>query len=236
MITVEFNRLKIEPGFRVLDIGCGNGRHTGAVYDLNEVTAVGADLCLDDLKTAKERLKWHDGMVAHQNGSWAFSMADITALPFADQSFDLVICSEVLEHVPNHKQAVQEILRVLKPGHDLVVSVPRFWPEWICWALSTEYHNTKGGHIRIYTRRKLERLIRRNGARKWATHFAHALHAPFWWLKCLVGPERNDIALVELYHRFLTWDLMEKPVLTRTLEKFLNPLLGKSLVLYFKKL
>jgi 2-polyprenyl-3-methyl-5-hydroxy-6-metoxy-1,4-benzoquinol methylase len=235
MITVEFNRLKITPGFRILDIGCGNGRHTGAAYDLKNVIAIGADLNLNDLKTAAERLKWHEEMLDHGNGSWELISANITDLPFADHSFDLVICSEVLEHVPNHQKAVREILRVLKPGHDLVVSVPRYWPEWICWALSVQYRTTQGGHIRIYTRKQLENIIVKNGARTWAMHFAHALHSPFWWLKCLVGPDREDIPLINLYHRFLTWDLMQKPIITRFLEKLLNPLLGKSIVLYFRK-
>lgn len=235
MITVDFNRLKIDKNFRILDVGCGNGRHTGAAYDLKDVFAVGVDLNFSDLETAALRLKWHDGMVAHGNGSWALSTADITALPFGDHSFDIVICSEVLEHVPNHELAVKELLRVLKPGRDLVVSVPRFWPEKICWALSADYRNSKGGHIRIYTRKIIEKIIRQQGARCWARHFAHALHSPYWWLKCLVGPDRTDVIIVNLYHRFLTWDLMQKPAVTRFIERLLNPALGKSIVLYFKK-
>jgi len=174
-------------------------------------------------------------MMDHGEGSWNLMAADILALPFYDHGFDLVICSEVLEHVPDHQAAVKEILRVLKPGCNLVVSVPRCWPEKICWALSTQYCHTKGGHIRIYTFKELEKMIRTEGASKWGSHFAHALHTPFWWLKCLVGPDRQNVALVNLYHRFLTWDLMQKPAFTRLLEKLLNPLMGKSLVVYFKK-
>lgn len=235
MITVDFNRLEITPGFRILDVGCGNGRHTAAAYDLKDVVVIGADLLMEDLYAAEERLKWHEGLMDHGDGGWCFMAADILALPFCDHSFDLVILSEVLEHVPFHNLAIREILRVLKPGADLVVSVPRFWPERICWALSAQYHQVQGGHIRIYTRNQLERLIQQNGAGKWAGHFAHALHTPFWWLKCLVGPDRKDACLVNLYHRFLTWDLMQKPALTRLLEKLLNPILGKSIVVYFKK-
>jgi ubiquinone/menaquinone biosynthesis C-methylase UbiE len=235
VITVDFKRLKVTPGFRILDMGCGNGRHTAAAYDLKDVVVIGADLKICDLHEAVKRLKWHDNVTDHGDGSWSFSAADILALPFYDRSFDLVIVSEVLEHVPDHDLAVQEILRVLKSGSDLIVSVPRFWPERICWALSTQYHQVKGGHVRIYTRRQLEKLILQNGACKWAGHFAHALHTPFWWLKCLVGPDRKDVYLVNLYHRFLTWDLMQKPPITRLLEKLLNPILGKSIVVYFKK-
>ena len=235
MITVDFKRVEVNPGFRILDMGCGNGRHTAAAYDLKDVIVIGADLNIKDLHMAEKRLKWHDNLADHGDGGWSFSAADILALPFYDHSFDLVIVSEVLEHVPDHDLAVKEILRVLKPGSDLIVSVPRFWPERICWALSTRYHQVQGGHVRIYTRRQLEKLIQRHGAFKWAGHFAHALHTPFWWLKCLVEPDRKDAFLVNLYHRFLIWDLMQKPIITRFLERLLNPILGKSMVMYFRK-
>ena len=68
-----------------------------------------------------------------------------------------------------------------------------------------------------------------------ASHHAHSLHAPYWWLKCLVGPTRDDSLPVNLYHRFLTWDIMQKPKPTRLLDRIFNPLFGKSLVLYFEK-
>ena len=73
------------------------------------------------------------------------------------------------------------------------------------------------------------------GLRLWAVHWAHSLHTPYWWLKCVVGPQRKDHLLVNLYHRFLTWDIMHQPQITRFFDKLLNPLLGKSLVLYFIK-
>jgi hypothetical protein len=67
------------------------------------------------------------------------------------------------------------------------------------------------------------------------THFAHSIHAPYWWLKCLVGVNRSDAFLVNLYHRLLVWDMMKKPKLTRFLDRLFNPILGKSRVLYFRK-
>ena len=128
-----------------------------------------------------------------------------------------------------------EIIRVLKPGHELVVSVPRLFPEKICWMLSDEYFNANQGHVRIYRKKVIVAKLEKHGVSHWATHFAHSLHAPYWWLKCLVGPTREDSRSVNLYKRFLTWDIMEKPALTRWLDRLLNPVLGKSLVLYFKK-
>ena len=50
-----------------------------------------------------------------------------------------------------------------------------------------------------------------------------------------MGPTRDDSPAVNLYKRFLTWDILQKPFLTKFLDRFLNPLMGKSLVLYFRK-
>ena len=235
MITVDFNRLGVRPGYKILDIGCGSGRHTCAAYRCDRVFAVGADLDFGDVAAARERLNFHDQLGEHGGGTWALSVADITCLPFRNDYFDLVICSEVMEHIPRHHMAAEEIIRVLKPGNCLVVSVPRYWPERICWSLSADYNNSNQGHIRIYKSKNLISLFESLGLKKWAVHYAHSLHTPYWWLKCLVGPGRDDAAIVNLYHRFLTWDIMKRPKFIRLLDRLLNPLLGKSIVLYFRK-
>jgi hypothetical protein len=140
----------------------------------------------------------------------------------------------VLEHIPDDATAFAEIARVLKPGGRMAVTVPRYGPERICWALSDEYHANEGGHIRIYTRGVLRSRLAAAGLAPGASHHAHALHAPFWWLKCAVGVER-DTAVVRAYHRLLVWDLMHRPWLTRTAERLLDPVFGKSLVVYAGK-
>ena len=43
------------------------------------------------------------------------------------------------------------------------------------------------------------------------THHAHALHSPFWWLKCAVGVEKPDHPAVTAYHKLLVWDMMQRP-------------------------
>ena len=235
MITVDFSRLSIKPGFRILDIGCGSGRHICAAYRLKNVVAVGADLNFNDLCQAKKRLQLHDQLGEHGGGIWTLSVADLRNFPFKDNYFDVVICSEVMEHITDHESAAREVIRVLKPGHNLVVSVPRYWPERICWAISQEYHDANQGHIRIYRKKDLINLFENCGVKKWACHFAHSLHTPYWWLKCFVGPTKDNSPPVNLYHRFLTWDIMNQPWITRWIEFLLNPILGKSIVLYFKK-
>lgn len=235
MITVEFKRLSVKPGARILDIGCGAGRHTCEAFRFEGVVAVGADLSFHDLSEARGKLNFHEQVGEHGGGVWALSVADVNNLPFKKNAFDLVICSEVLEHIPDHKKAVSEIMRVLKHGQNLVVSVPRYMPERICWALSDEYHNVSRGHIRIYKKREIVSLLENSGGKVWAKHFSHSLHTPYWWIKCIAGPARNDIAIVNFYHRMLVWDLMKKPLITRFIDRILNPFIGKSLVLYLKK-
>jgi SAM-dependent methyltransferase len=220
---------------RILDVGCGSGRHMTAAFRFPKAKVVGADIDLDDALAAKNRLNSHRNLGIHGSGESDVIVADICALPFQDNFFDLVLCSEVLEHIQHHNIAVSEIVRVLKPGKNLVVSVPRYLPERICWALSDDYRNAPGGHVRIYSLKALTGILRRAGLIKWGLHFAHSLHTPYWLLKCLVGPARGDCRLVNQYHRFLVWDMMKKPRITQFLDKILNPVLGKSIVLYLKK-
>jgi SAM-dependent methyltransferase len=233
VLTINFRDFPLCAGDVVLDLGCGEGRHVINTYLHADVTALGVDLNYRDLKTAYERfIPFQQKSVAK---IFSLQQADATRLPFADASIDKIICSEVLEHIPDYQAVLCEIKRILKPGGLLAVSVPRAWPEKICWWLSDEYHQVEGGHIRIFNGQHLRREIEADQFRFQKRHWAHALHSPFWWLKCLWWKTQDQNPVIKTYHRLLVWDLMEKPWLTQTLEKCLNPLLGKSVVMYFRK-
>ena len=235
MITIRSEKLHLSPGNRILDIGCGDGRHTIMTAQQKKTVCVGADFGFDSLVRTQEKIGIHRQFEDLACQSVDLACMDIKHLPFADQSFNTVICSEVLEHIPEDLSAMAELNRVLKCGGVLAVSVPRFWPEKICWLLSDDYVNAEGGHVRIYRKKALTRTFKSFGLKLASLHYAHSLHSPFWWLKCLSGPTKTGIYAVDMYHRFLVWDLMKQPVITRLLDLCLNPLLGKSLVLYFKK-
>ncbi|PIE61098.1 MAG: SAM-dependent methyltransferase [Desulfobacterales bacterium] len=235
MITVDFRRVDIRPGHRVLDIGCGEGRHTVRMCQEKDVICTGADFGFDNLIATRCKLKFHEAINDFSCQDWHLAAMDITAIPFANSSFDLVLCAEVLEHIPNDDAAIDELTRIVKPAKTLVVSVPRAWPEKICWQLSDEYVNADMGHVRIYKKKELQRRIIDRGFTFQGSHFAHSIHSPYWWLKCLVGPNRTDAWPVNLYHRLLVWDLMKKPWITAWLDKLMNPIMGKSVVMYFQK-
>lgn len=234
MLTVDFERLDLRPGMKVLDAGCGTGRHVCEAFRRADIYAVGLDLNENDLRKAGATL-WLMMQGGEAGGDAVVLKSDVTRLPFPDGAFDIVICSEVLEHIPDNRRAVAELMRVLKAGGDLVVSVPRWLPERICWTLSEAYHNEPGGHIRIYRKREILALLEEAGASCRGIDYRHGLHAPYWWLKCLVGHKREDSRPVNLYKRFLEWDILEKPRFTTILDRMLNPLIAKSIVFYLTK-
>ncbi len=123
MLTIEFERLDLRPGNRILDIGCGSGRHTAAAAAYPGITAIGVDRCLPDVREARSRLIDHEALGLCR-GLWRTLVADIGALPFPDAYFDLVICAEVLEHLPDDQAAIAEIARELRPSRGTILSAP----------------------------------------------------------------------------------------------------------------
>jgi 2-polyprenyl-3-methyl-5-hydroxy-6-metoxy-1,4-benzoquinol methylase len=243
VLTIDYGRIEKWRGLRVLDLGCGKGRHSF------EAMKRGAQVVALDLDQKSLREVAAMGAAIREEGGAPVEAAlqsvraDALALPFASQSFDVVIASEVLEHIPKDTTAMNEIARVLAPGGTIVVSVPRRWPEKVCWMLSEEYHAGDGGHVRIYSANELRTKLGTAGLQELHRHHAHALHAPYWWLKCALDQNRNSNGNspggeswpTRAYHGLLVWDMTHRMSPLQPLERVLNPVMGKSLVIYARK-
>ena len=237
MLTIRFDRLPINEHTLFLDAGAGFGRHA------YEAARRGATVVALDYG--------HDEVTATRNTFAAMAMAgeidssrfggtirgDATRLPFADAAFDCVVTSEVLEHIHDDRAALSELARVLKPGGTFAATVPSYFPEKINWMLSDEYHApfVPGGHVRIYKASELRQRLAESGLQLASRHRSHGLHSPYWWLRCAVGPARDDQPLVAAYKKLLEWDIMKAPLITRALDTLLSPAIGKSFVQYATK-
>ena len=234
MLTIRFDELGLRPGDRVLDVGAGFGRH---VYECARqgAHAVALDYAADEVATTRNTL---GAMVAageiSPESSPGVLRGDATRLPFPDATFDVVITSEVLEHITDDTAAIREMARVLRPGGRFAASVPARLPETINWRLSDEYHapTAVGGHVRIYSQVELAAKLRAAGLDVTGGHRTHALHSPYWWLRCAVGPTNEDHPLVRRYRSLLEYEIIKQPRSLALVEKVLAPVLGKSSVVY----
>lgn len=235
MLTVDFEKFPVGPGHRVLDMGCGGGRHAFSVYRRG-ANVVALDMSESDLREVEVMFRAMELEGEIPAGATAAAVrGNAYALPFDDASFDRIIAAEVLEHLPADTDAMAELTRVLKPGGLIAVTVPRWGPEKLCWALSDAYHEVEGGHVRIYKGSDLRNRLENTGLVFHGEHHAHALHAPYWWLKCAVGVTNDKNPLVKAYHSLLVWDMVKQPLVTRIAERVLQPVVGKSLVVYLRK-
>lgn len=240
MLTVNYERLGLRRGDRLLDLGCGAGRHAFQALRLG-ARVVAFDYDEGELKDVASMASAMDmeGQIPDE-GANACTRGDATALPFPDGSFDRVIASEVLEHIPADEAAIAELARVLRPGGTMAVTVPAWLAERLCWALSDKYHApaAAGGHVRIYRSTELRAKLEASGLRFRGSHHEHGIHAPYWWLRCAIDPNRDDHPLVRAYHQVLVWDIAgTRPwsYATRAADTVLSPVIGKSIVLYARK-
>ncbi|MFC1943909.1 class I SAM-dependent methyltransferase [Chloroflexota bacterium] len=233
MLTIDYDLLAVKEEEDILDVGCGEGRHSHEAYRRHcRVYAVDVDeAALSSTSGLFRVLEEHEP----SHGLWAALRASANRLPFGDASFDKIVCSEVLEHLPDDEQAAVELFRVLKDRGRLAVSVPTFLSETVYWGLSSKYRSQPGGHVRKYRKGEVISLLKRNGFEVYAIRRKHALHFFYWMLRCLFGINREKAFFPSLYYRFLVWDITKKKRPIRLLEKMLNPFLAKSMVIYARK-
>ncbi len=134
IIRAELDRLPLAPGARVLDAGCGSGRTLQELVDYGEVQ--GVELSPEAAELARSR------------GHGEVLVGRLEALPFPDSTFDLITCLDVIEHTPDDRVTLAELLRVSRPGGWLLVTVPAYQALW-------SLHDEANHHYRRYSRAML---------------------------------------------------------------------------------
>ena len=233
MLTFSLDKIALQPNSKVLDVGCGEGRHIfGSMHEFSDIHCVGLDQDIPSLNKCNEGLEFFEEL---NSGSTVFMQGSVYRLPFEDNTFDLVICSEVLEHLEDYHAAIDEIYRVLKPEGKFLPSVPSYWPEKICWSLSSGYQNMPGGHVRIFKKRQVINEISDHGFKYDYSERFHGLHSAYWWLRCLFWSTQDSNYFVRIYKKLLEYHILQSPAWLNHFEKILNPIFGKSIAFYFEK-
>ncbi len=232
LLTVNLERLEVGPGDRLLDAGCGEGRHSFGALERGGVTVVALDLDLDAMRPHRRRLI---AAIAARRSCGGFVRGDTFTLPFADACFDRVICAEVMEHVHDYPAALRELARVTKPGGRLAVTIPTATSEHLYLRLGDDYFESPGGHIRIFRPRELARGMAEAGFRLDGCSFAHGLHTFYWALRSLVGLPRADNSRAVRFFHWLLIRAVRSRFMTAFEQRVLNWLCPKSVVLYARK-
>ena len=142
IIDVLMRRLELPPGVEILDAGCGSGRNMVELARAGTVTGIE----ISDASVARAR----------ERGIGEVVQCSITEVPLADDRFDLAVCLDVIEHIEDDLGALRELLRVVRPGGTLLVTVPAY--QWL-WS----EHDVINHHKRRYTRKTLSAVAEQAG-------------------------------------------------------------------------
>lgn len=233
--AIDPEKLDLTPASRLLDVGSGTGRH---ILELTryEGTFVGLDMAREDLRSMGyllELTKRERPVPAAVH----MVQGDGERLPFEDDLFDQVLCTETLEHVPDDRAILRELVRVLRPNGVLAISVPDEYSERLLWRVSPRYKSAPGGHVRIYRRKEIRQLLRENGAEPFAVQFRHSLESVRWLVHSVVDREWGKPGRAT---RAVRW-LLDTPShrnwrLLAWCDALGSYVLPKSIVLYGRKL
>lgn len=142
---------------RILDAGCGSGRNMVELSRRGVVTGVE----LSDTSVA----------LARGRGAGEVISGSVLEMPFADDSFDLATCLDVIEHLEDDLAALRELRRVVAPDGSLLVTVPAY--QWL-WSGHDEINH----HFRRYTRSSLQRTAEQAGWREVRATYFNSLLLP----------------------------------------------------------
>ena len=111
MLTIDLDKLNIVDGSKILDLGCGKGRHIHKLYYYSKCHVIGLDLSLEELKYTYQGFQQYPDINESSDRKFSLMAGTALQLPFKDNTFDHIICSEVLEHIYDYKNVINEIFK-----------------------------------------------------------------------------------------------------------------------------
>lgn len=168
-------RLNIPKDARVLDLGTSTGTNLRMLREIGVTNVVGLDLSDEAIRFCGEK------------GLGMVHKGDITAIPFPSGSFDLVLATDIIEHVDADETALSEIARVLKPSGKAIITVPAFESLW-------GPQDELAFHKRRYRMAPLIAKAERAGLRVCQKfHFNYLLFAPIFLARRLLSAIPNRV-------------------------------------------
>lgn len=218
LFASEIRLLGIAPSARVLDVGTGTGANLRMLRDNGFRNVTGTDASPEAVKYCAAK------------GLGEVQLGDIVSLPFAGGHFDLVLATDVIEHVDDDRGALAELYRVLAPGGHLLLTVPAF-PS--LWGLQDEVAH----HKRRYRMQGLRECIRASGFEiRRSYHFNYFLFVPIWAARKVIKmlavkrnseAEFNSPLMNKVLSKVFEWD-------TRS-AAFVRPPFGVSILVLAQK-
>jgi SAM-dependent methyltransferase len=164
-----FDGFPIAPSDTVIDVGCGEGENAG-FYARFAARTIAVDIDPKKIAAAEERLR----SVGATN--YRTIISDGNPLPIESATADKIVCTEVLEHVPDTAQFMRELVRIGKPEALYLISVPDALSEQVLKRVSPPICFQEPNHIRVIGRDEFERMVTDAGLRV----DKHAFYGFYW--------------------------------------------------------
>lgn len=218
LFSEEISKLNLSVDSNILDVGTSTGTNLRMLRELNYTKYVGLDFSHDAIRFCREK------------GLGEVVKGDIKKLPFPDEVFDLVLATDIIEHIDDDAKAVSEISRVLKTDGHALITVPAFMA---LWGLQDDVSH----HQRRYRLHQLLALISKSGLKTKKSHyFNFLLFAPIWVARKIIRMCNLKLKSEnQLNSPLINWILKKVFAVDIKLAKTLKPPFGVSILALAKK-